>query len=372
MRKLEQLLIDILYVQSPSNQEEQMIKFILNYCHGKGYKCEYHDNNVYITKGTSEVYPCFVAHTDTCIRKILADDEYSIETFHREIFAWNHKTDKQTQVGFDDKVGIFIALKMIDHLPAAKGFFPYAEEVGCVGSGKAVMEWFNDVTYAIQCDRKGCEGITDKICGTEVMSEEFKTLLKKPMDKFKRKFVNGGLTDVYKLKTLKLPVVCMNIECGYYKPHQEEDFAVIDEIYLTLSFVKEIVKVAGIKKWAHEYKPYVYTYNYTKTTYSYPNKYDNKYGKVGARDYEDWEADDWGWGGHQNANFHNHYQDKHRKTDTKQLALPYNVNAQYRAHCECCDEYKWVRYVYNRDVVMCDECEKAYSIYYPKSSDEIF
>ena len=174
---LDRLLLNILKVQSSSHNEDRKIAFIQNYCLDKGYWVSVINKNIYVTKGVMDNYPCYVAHTDTCAR-IIPDDEFSIVTLDdTEIAGYNYKKDKFTQVGFDDKIGIFIALKMLERIPAGKAFFPFAEEVGCIGTGKADMDFFVNCGYLIQCDRRNGHGIVESVSGVKLFSDNFKDML---------------------------------------------------------------------------------------------------------------------------------------------------------------------------------------------------
>ena len=63
----KQLLIDTLSVQTSSGKEEQMIQYIINFCikNVPTAKIQVDNNNIYVTKGDSDIYPCIVSHTDT-------------------------------------------------------------------------------------------------------------------------------------------------------------------------------------------------------------------------------------------------------------------------------------------------------------------
>ena len=98
-------LIDTLSIQSSSGNEYQMIAYIKDFCFKNvpEAKVEIKDNNIYITKGVSDVYPCIVSHTDTVhdIHK-----NYRVFDDNGCIFAFNSETGTQVGVGGDDKVGI--------------------------------------------------------------------------------------------------------------------------------------------------------------------------------------------------------------------------------------------------------------------------
>ena len=104
---------------------------------------EYDDyGNLYAIKGESESYPCVAAHTDTVNAiekdyKLLQDDDV--------LFAVDSNYNR-LGVGGDDKVGVYIALEMLRKLDYCKAAFFVEEEIGCVGSKKADMSFFKDVT----------------------------------------------------------------------------------------------------------------------------------------------------------------------------------------------------------------------------------
>lgn len=266
--KVESLLLGILQIQSPSNNEDRMIDFIKNYCVSKGYRVDVIDKNVYVVKGSAESYPCYVAHTDTCA-KFVPDDEFSIVTLDNQYIAgFNYKKDKFTQVGFDDKLGIFIALKMLSNIPAGKAFFPYGEEVGCLGTNKAEMDFFLDCGYVIQCDRRNAKGVVDSISGMSLFGDDFRDVLKTEGTPYKRTFTSGMMTDVQRLKSKGLTVACTNLECGYYNPHTDDDYCNIDELYETYSFVHDVYKATVGQIFPHKYEPPKYSgYN----NYGYGN-----------------------------------------------------------------------------------------------------
>ena len=57
LHKRKQLLIDTLSVQTSSGQEEQMIRYIINFCitNVPSAKIEVDSNNIYVTKGSSDI-----------------------------------------------------------------------------------------------------------------------------------------------------------------------------------------------------------------------------------------------------------------------------------------------------------------------------
>ena len=99
------LLIDTLSIQTTSGNEYAMISYIKDFCFTNvpEAKVTIKDNNIYVTKGESDTYPCIVSHTDTVhdIHK-----EFKVFDDNGCIFAFNKETGTQVGVGGDDKVGV--------------------------------------------------------------------------------------------------------------------------------------------------------------------------------------------------------------------------------------------------------------------------
>ena len=147
-------LKEVLSIPTHSLNEEMMIEYLEGVLEQKGYE-NYTDKhgNIYVTKGKSENYPCFIAHTDTVhrINHNLQVVEGIID--HKVILRGIDKETKRASgIGGDDKCGIFLALEMLDTLPNVKAAFFVAEEIGCKGSRHADPKFFNNVGYVIQFD----------------------------------------------------------------------------------------------------------------------------------------------------------------------------------------------------------------------------
>ena len=212
-----ELLKKLYKVYSPSGKERTMIKFIWNYTKRiTGTKVETDAaGNLYITKGEAESYPCIVAHLDQVQR--LHSKDFTIVETGEIIFGYSSQNKRQEGLGADDKNGIWIALKCLRKYDSLKLAFFVSEEVGCVGSGKAVMDFFNDCRFVIQPDRRGYQDIINKIGWTSLCSPEF--LQAAGYKRFGYRETHGMMTDVQELKERGLQVSCINLSCGYYEPH---------------------------------------------------------------------------------------------------------------------------------------------------------
>ena len=128
----------------------------------------------------------------------------------------------------------------LDKYEVIKCVFFVQEESGCIGSSNCNLEFFNDCRFVLQCDRRGSSDLITSVYITDLCSEEF--LEQTNYKKFGYKETDGMLTDVYTLKTDGLNVSCLNISCGYYNPHSEEEYTVFSDLVNCLNFVQNIIE----------------------------------------------------------------------------------------------------------------------------------
>lgn len=232
----------ILNVQSVTHDTDRMAATIIQIACEMGLgavKDSY--GNIYVVKGESDSYPTFVAHIDT-VHDIISDYSVGIRPTKNDyiISAWDEAENCPTGVGGDDKVGIYIALKMMQILPVAKAAFFLDEEWGCLGSERADMTFFDDSRFVLQADRKGNGDFIDYIGTIELLSDDFGVYIDPIIRKYGRGFKNGGITDVMMLKERGLRVACANMSCGYYEPHSVNEYVSWNDVIATLSMVCEI------------------------------------------------------------------------------------------------------------------------------------
>lgn len=228
-------------IYSGSYEEEAIRKYIKRWVRSSvpGVTVEEDmTGNLYFTKGISDTYPCVVAHLDQVQEEYPLD--YKVIETQDIIFGYSPSQRKQCGLGADDKCGIWIALKMLKKHDAIKvAFFP-GEEIGCVGSSDARMSFFDDVRFVVEPDRRGAFDLITSIRFTEICSEEFVEAIQPK--KFGYKETHGMMTDVETLKKKGLNVSCINLSCGYYLPHTEEEFVVKEDMFNALDFVDSIIE----------------------------------------------------------------------------------------------------------------------------------
>lgn len=194
--------------------------------------------NLYMIRGNSETYPCIVAHLDQ-VQREHSKDFKAIET-EEIIFGYSPKNRRREGIGADDKNGIWIALKCLEKYECIKVAFFVSEEIGCVGSRNADLGFFEDTRFVIEPDRREYEDLITDISFTSLCSNDF--LRDIGFERFGYKEKPGMMTDVLELKERGLGVSCINLSCGYYEPHSDEEFTVKKDLLNCLRLVEHIIE----------------------------------------------------------------------------------------------------------------------------------
>ena len=232
-------LIELYYISAPSGKENRMVNHIEKKLRSFGVTT-YRDkaNNLYATKGVSETYPCIVAHTDEV--HAYKPKGFKVVQYQNMLFGIDANRSKFSGIGADDKNGIWVALKCFEKYDVMKAAFFVSEEIGCVGSRVADMNFFDDCRFVLQCDRKNGSDFITNASMTELCSDEFVKAAQ--IKRFGYKPAHGIMTDVMQLKHNGLSVSCANISCGYYNAHTENEYTVIPELENCLKLVENIIE----------------------------------------------------------------------------------------------------------------------------------
>lgn len=275
-----------------------------------------HLGNIYAQKGNAKNYPCVVAHMDSV--HDIVEDLHVLE-FNGILTGFNRHTMKQTGIGGDDKVGIYIALKCLEKFDNIKAVFFVSEEVGCVGSGECDMSFFKDCRFVLQADRKGSKDFITSAGGVELSGKEFQDAVKTYVNKRGFSFATGMMTDVQELKRRGLSVACANVSCGYHRPHQSDEFVVVRQVENTLSLFRDIIaNCTDVYK--HEYKPVAY-----QSQYNWNN------------DFADWNK-------------------------PKAVQSAKAVQSQKVETCDCCNSsVQFVKWNKDFNIFMCEACIRDYA-----------
>jgi hypothetical protein len=301
----KQLLIDTLSVQSYSGQEDLMIAYIQQFVKDNVPQAtiEVKDNNIYVTKGTADYYPCIVSHTDT-VHNIHQD--FGVYERDGVLFAFSNDVEAQVGIGGDDKVGVWIGLQMLLDKDVVKCAFFHSEEIGCVGSSAADMNFFKDVGYCFQSDRRGNKDFVNNIYNVELFSEEFSHKISSTLKKYGYAETSGALTDVYQLKLNGLDVCVANMSSGYYAPHTDKEVVDVADATNCCDMISSLIDLLGCNlyvqksaapswdEWS-DWKPRKKSKDKLSNRVTYKETYDSlgyayvNGNLVGNKSYNDWD-----------------------------------------------------------------------------------
>lgn len=234
------LLRKLYAIHSPSGKEDRMITFLTSYLYTlPGVELtEDTYGNLYAKKGDAESYPCIVSHMDQ-VQRTHSKDFKAIET-RDIIFGYSARNHQFEGLGADDKNGIFMALQALRKYDCIKAVFFKEEEIGCNGSSHAEMTFFDDCRYVIQCDRRGNSDLISNIGYTDLCSGKF--IQDIAPEKWGYKEEHGAMTDVETLKERGLSVSAVNMSCGYYNPHTDEEITVKCDLEKCWRLVQHIIE----------------------------------------------------------------------------------------------------------------------------------
>jgi hypothetical protein len=271
MKINERLLTKILGIQTSSVNEDAMLAYIKQYVTGIQLRYETDScGNIYVSKVTKGINPIgLVAHTDT-VHPIV--DELTILKYDNILYGYG--IDKGVYgprgCGGDDKVGIYICLQALKDLPSIKCVFYRKEEIGCIGSNASNVNYLTDCKYIIQCDRRGNSDIITWTNGVSVCSKDFIADIKPIMTKYGYTAQTGSSTDVGVLVKKDIGISCINVSCGYHRPHTNETYVSLTDVETCYNLILDI-NTALTNQYPHKHVPIVTTYN--ASTYGYNSYY---------------------------------------------------------------------------------------------------
>ena len=194
--------------------------------------------NLYAIKGESKTFPAIVCHADQ-VQRNHSKDFKAIET-RDIIFGYSPSNHQIEGLGADDKNGVLIVLEALKKYDSLKAVFFKEEETGCGGSSHCELSFFNDCRFVIQCDRRGNSDLITSIGCIDLCSEKF--IQDIDPETYNYKCEVGLMTDVETLKERGLSVSAVNISCGYYNPHTDEEITVKRDLEKCWKFVQHIIE----------------------------------------------------------------------------------------------------------------------------------
>ena len=102
------------------------------------------------------------------------------------------------------------------------------------------MDFFEDTRFVIEPDRRGYGDLITEISYTSLCSPEF--LKDTGFEVFGYREENGLMTDILELKEKGLKVSCINLSCGYYEPHTDDEFTVKKDLLNCLRLIEHIIE----------------------------------------------------------------------------------------------------------------------------------
>jgi tripeptide aminopeptidase len=261
------LLKQVLSVQTVTRNETKMVQFLVDYFTDRGYPYYLdHMNNVYVTKGQAEYYPCVLAHIDTVhhIKPLNV-----IETYGRRPNTFGMKFKDKIErlfltgvddkgfpsgIGGDDKCGVYTCLRLLDSMDNIKAAFFVSEETGCWGSREADPAFFEDVGYSIQFDAPG-NRLVSEVCSFVRLFDrdsKFFEIISQCLSEFDDfLYQEHPYTDVSQLKQ-KFDHACLNLSCGYYFMHKPHEFVDVEDVERTVQIGEAILSRLGNVKYYYK------------------------------------------------------------------------------------------------------------------------
>lgn len=183
-------------------------------------------NVIVLKQDGSEPNTMFSSHCDTA-------DSYP--TFVN--FKFEHedtkdfvKTDGNSILGADCKIGVAIMIKMIEARVPGWYVFHSQEESGCLGSGwlkSKENKWLLKPNKCVAFDRRDYDSIVTHQCGSRTASDEFAEALAECLDLSEHGYnkmepdPTGMFTDSYEYENC-IPE-CTNISVGYFNQHTNKE-----------------------------------------------------------------------------------------------------------------------------------------------------
>lgn len=272
----KELLFQLYCIHSESGMEKKMRKFLRKQAKACGATSVETDRygNLLIVKGESDTYPCLAAHMDQVQRAHSKD--FRVIEIEGDVLGWSPKSHGQQGLGADDKNGLFICLELLKRFDVMKVAFFVEEECGGHGSDSVDLDFFKDCRFVIEPDRKGNSDLITSMCCGDVCSKDFIDAI--GYKTFGYHEDRGTFTDVANLVERGVGISCLNLSCGYYHAHTDEEITVLSHLENCMNFVAHIVENCTD----------VYPFKYERPLYNYGSGYGRYggYGWYGGKSYD--------------------------------------------------------------------------------------
>lgn len=225
----------------------------------KYYKNVISQEGFLYVKGRDKI--CLTAHMDT-VHKDVVSEYYVLKEGKKTIVS------SPQGIGGDDRCGIFMILKILERTTYRPTIvFCEDEEVGGVGSRKFCNTKFikdlEKMYFLIELDRMGSNDL--------VYYQDENKIFHKFAEEVTGYIQNwGSFSDISNLSPA-CKVSSVNISCGYYNAHRNEEYVVMEEMENSIKATIKLIEAGLEKKEQFKYKKREYE---THTYRGFSNGYE--------------------------------------------------------------------------------------------------
>lgn len=183
-------------------------------------------------------------------------------------------------IGGDDRCGVYMILEIIKNYNCSV-LFCEEEEKGGIGASKFIKtdlakELISQFNYAIELDRKGSNDAVFYDCD----NEEFEKFITKDF----YKLAYGSFSDISTVAPF-LACAAVNLSCGYYNAHTNNEYVVLHEMERSMEEVCKILERTTEKD----------KFEYIEAVNDYYGYYGNYYGSYSKSYYSGSNSRSYSW-----------------------------------------------------------------------------
>jgi len=222
------LLKKLYLTHSPSKREENLSKLVVEELKKIGIK-DFEVDELYQIYRLKENTPLLCAHLD----------QVSFQRYATTVNLSDGIIYGNGNLGADDKNGVWILLKLLREFKDISFIFSTQEEVGCKVSKimERKKEIFKTIKYGLVFDRRGHSDLVGTF--NDYCVDKFEDDLRLLMLKHGFNSEIGTFSDCDRLSEM---ISCINISCGYYEAHTAREFTILQDLFKSLRFGRDILK----------------------------------------------------------------------------------------------------------------------------------
>lgn len=233
-------------------------------------------------------------------------------------------------IGGDDRCGIFMILKILQHQKCSV-IFTEDEETGCVGAKKFIKTAYNpNANWIIEFDRKGNNDAVFYGCD----NNDFTKFITDKKYGFKEE--RGSVSDISHIAP-HLKIAAVNFSSGYFSPHSSSEYIVMSDVINNINRALQIIEDGSETKYEYVEK------KYGGCTSAYTGGYSGYANGGYSSSYNDLYDEDYGW--YYEEYYRRQANEKNAKNDPKDGSTTISPNVSSS----------------RRKEVICSKCEKTIS-----------